>query len=391
MNILYTNFHAGDGGGHTTYILSLAAALVGRHRVSVAAPRSSRLYASAQALPGVTVIALEFRNRLGAMVGSGWRLRKLIASERFDIVHVNGSADHRIVMLATLGLKRNRPRIVFTKHNDLPVRGLGTWLKGKLGTDSVICVSDYTRRHLAKTVYDTKVVWVVHHGVDLRRFAPVRSEVVERLRGRWRTAISRDALLVGSIACTDCNKGWLHMVAAVAFLPAAQRERIRIVVAGRLPDAQQRVKVDALGMTDQVIYTGVLNDVRPVVAALDVGFVLSQRETLSFACREMMAMGKPVIVSDSGGLPENVEAGGNGWIVAPHEHERLAQLLARLLGDRSEVTLAGIAARTRSVAQFSLQTFVDRTEAVYQECLVRIPPMGGSSAVAEWKVQRNSG
>ena len=86
-----------------------------------------------------------------------------------------------------------------------------------------------------------------------------------------------------------------------------------------------------------------------------------------------------------------MEAGGNGWIVAPHEHERLAQLLARLLGDRSEVTLAGIAARTRSVAQFSLQTFVDRTEAVYQECLVRIPPLGGSSAVAEWKVQRNSG
>ena len=165
----------------------------------------------------------------------------------------------------------------------------------------------------------------------------------------------------------------------------------RIVVAGRLPDAQQRARLDALGMTDRVIYTGVLGDVRPLVAALDVGFVLSQRETLSFACREMMAMGKPVIVSDSGGLPENVEAGVNGWIVAPHEHERLAQLLARLLGNRFEIMLAGMAARARSVAQFSLQTFVERTEAVYQECMVRIPPRGGSSAVAEWTVQRNSG
>ena len=391
MNILYTNFHAGDGGGHTTYILSLAAALVGRHCVSVAAPKSSRLYVSAQAISGVEVIALEFRNRLGAMTGSSWRLRQLIARERFDIVHVNGSADHRIAMLATFGLKRTRPRIVFTKHNDLPVSGLSTWMKGRLGTDSVICVSDYTRRHLAKTVYDTKVVWVVHHGVDLQRFAPVRSEVVQRLRRRWRAVIPRGALVVGSIAGTDGNKGWLNMVAAVALLPAAQRERIRIVVAGRLPDAQQRVKVDALGMTGHVIYTGVLNDVRPLVAALDVGFVLSQRETLSFACREMMAMGKPVIVSDSGGLPENVEAGVSGWIVAPHEHERLAQLLARLLGNTLEVTLAGVAARAKSVAQFSLQTFVDRTEAVYQDCLARIPPLGGSSAVAEWKVQRNSG
>jgi L-malate glycosyltransferase len=391
MKILYTNFHSGDGGGHTTYILSLAKALSVRHRVTIAAPLSSRLYQSAKEIAGVEVVALEFRNRLGEMVGSGWKLRQLIENRRFDIVHVNGSADHRIVMLATLGLRRTRPRIVYTKHNDLPVSGLSTWLKGKLGTDSVICVSDYTRRRLAKTVYDRKVVWVVRHGVDLHRFAPVRAEVVERLRNRWCPVVPRDALLVGSVAGTDSNKGWLNMVAAVALLPASQRERIRVVVAGQLPDAQQRERVAALGMTDHVIFTGVLSDVRPMVAALDVGFVLSQRETLSFACREMMAMGKPVIVSDAGGLPENVEAGVDGWIVAPHEHERMAQLLGRLLGNRLEVTLAGMAARARSVAQFSLQLFAERTEAVYQECLARIPRRFGSAGVAEWgTVQRHS-
>ena len=69
MKILYTNFHAGDGGGHTTYILTLAAALAERHHVTVAAPGSSRLYSSAKEIPGVEAIALEFRNRLGAMVG----------------------------------------------------------------------------------------------------------------------------------------------------------------------------------------------------------------------------------------------------------------------------------------------------------------------------------
>jgi L-malate glycosyltransferase len=98
-----------------------------------------------------------------------------------------------------------------------------------------------------------------------------------------------------------------------------------------------------------------------------------------------------VIVSDAGGLPENVEAGVDGWIVAPHEHERMAQLLGRLLGNRLEVTLAGMAARARSVAQFSLQLFAERTEAVYQECLARIPRRFGSAGVAEWgTVQRHS-
>jgi glycosyltransferase involved in cell wall biosynthesis len=128
-----------------------------------------------------------------------------------------------------------------------------------------------------------------------------------------------------------------------------------------------------------------------VVAAFDVGFVLSRRETLSFACREMMAMGKPVIVSNSGGLPENVEAGVSGWIVAPHAHERIAHLLARLLDNPLRVTLAGRAARARSVAHFSLRDFVGRTEAVYQESLARMPALAGSSGVAKLKVQRHSG
>lgn len=314
MKILYTNFHTGDGGGHTTYILNLAAALGPRHRVTIAAPRSSRLYLYARQIPGVEVVAMGFRNTLTSMIGTGLALRRLIEKHGFDIVHVNGSADHRIAMLAAMGLGRDSPCIVFTKHNDLPARGVTTWFKGKLGTDSVICVSAYTRRRLAQTVYGRKVNRVVRHGIDLGRFAPVSAAAVSRIRSRFLPGIPEDALVVGSVAGMDDNKGWLDMVTAVAMLPDSLRKRVHIVLAGQLPDATQRSRVAALGMTRQVTYTGMLRDVRPAVALMDVGFVLSQRETLSFACREMMAMGKPVIVSDTGGLPENVTlARMGGW------------------------------------------------------------------------------
>ncbi|HWT16673.1 MAG TPA: glycosyltransferase family 1 protein, partial [Patescibacteria group bacterium] len=43
MRILLTNFHETDGGGHTTYVLSLAGGLATRHEVTVAAPPGSRL------------------------------------------------------------------------------------------------------------------------------------------------------------------------------------------------------------------------------------------------------------------------------------------------------------------------------------------------------------
>ena len=111
MKILYTNFHSGDGGGHTTYILNLVRVLSRRHQVAVAAPRSSRLYQSARNMPGVDAFDFEFRNTLGCMTGTALTLRRLIELNGYDVVHVNGSADHRVAGLATLGMSRKRPRI----------------------------------------------------------------------------------------------------------------------------------------------------------------------------------------------------------------------------------------------------------------------------------------
>ena len=85
-------------------------------------------------------------------------------------------------------------------------------------------------------------------------------------------------------------------------------------------------------MQDRVIFVGLLDDVRPFLAALDLGFVLSSRvETISFACREMMAMGLPVVVTDVAGLPENVEDGVDGWIVPACAPAAVSEVLREAL------------------------------------------------------------
>jgi len=158
---------------------------------------------------------------------------------------------------------------------------------------------------------------------------------------------------------------------------------VRIVLAGQLPGEAQRSRVAALGMSGQVIYTGMLRDVRPAIAVMDVGFVLSQREALSFACREMMAMGKPVIVSETGGLPENITPVEDGWVVPFGGCRYIAQILALLLGNPLEVERAGAAARAKSEAQFSLQSFAEGTEEVYAECLARVSRSTAGTSLAQ--------
>jgi glycosyltransferase involved in cell wall biosynthesis len=181
-----------------------------------------------------------------------------------------------------------------------------------------------------------------------------------------------DALVLGSVAGTDEYKGWLTMAQAVAGLDPGLREKVRVVVAGKPPSRNQLDTVAALGMSERVVFPGLLQDVRPWVRTFDVGFVLSHGiETISFACREMMAMGIPVIVSRYAGLPDNIEEGVDGWVVPPKDPVALAALLGEIVSNRASLAAMGRAARSKSVDRFSFDSFIAATERVYHQVLSR--------------------
>ena len=370
MKILFTNFHEGDGGGHTTYVMTLATALATRHEVHVAAPPASRLYREASGETGLRPWAQPFPNglnRLAARRRACRQLAGLLRESDFDLVHVNGSADHRLVMAALRGWRR-RPRIVLTKHNSKPMNGLGHWWRARRGTDMVIAVCDFTYRALAASAYRRCLLATVHNGVDIDHFTPWPNAEAITQRRRWLG--DRTALLLGSNAGTANYKGWMDLVEALALLPPARRALVHLLVAGRLPDAAIEQRIAELGLSDQVHFPGLLDDVRPALAAIDAGFVLSwDVETISFACREMMAMGKPVLVSDYAGLPENIRPELDGWLVPPRNHQAMTDCLQRLLEQRADLARMGAAARERAQNEFGLDRFVARTEAAYADLL----------------------
>ncbi|QOY62932.1 glycosyltransferase family 4 protein [Lysobacter sp. H21R4] len=371
MKLLLTNFHDGDGGGHTTYLASLAKGLAARHGVfvCVAAPPGSRLLREASALPGVAALAQPFPNglrRLGAICRAGKALAAHLREHAYDLIHVNGSADHRLILAAMRRLP-SPPRLVLTKHNSKPMQGLGHWWRARR-TDQVIAVSDYTRRALANTAYARCRLATVHNGIDTDFYAPWPAD---RARAERDARFPESpALVLGSNAGTADYKGWMDLVEAIALLPVAQREQVRVLLAGRPPSAASMARVDALGLRGQVHFAGLLDDVRPMIAAIDAGFVLSwDVETISFACREMMAMGKPVLVSEYAGLPENIRPGVDGWVTPVRDVAGIAAAIQMLLEQRATLPAMGEAARAHALEEFGIERFVDRTEAVYRELL----------------------
>jgi glycosyltransferase involved in cell wall biosynthesis len=211
---------------------------------------------------------------------------------------------------------------------------------------------------------------VIYNGVDSGYFEPTAVfEAAKRLRASLH--VKPGALLIGSVGRLAAEKNHEVLLSTLRRLRVAQIDA-HLVIAGSGPLRDQLLRRAAeLEIADRVNLVGEFEDVRPVLAALDV-FVLPSVavESFSNAALEAMSMGRPVILSDIGGAREMIDEGVEGYVVSPTElPARLPALIAALHADARRRLAMGAAARARVVSRFSMP---DMT-AAYRELFTRSP------------------
>src|SRR5437870_9623398 len=96
MNLLFCNFHEANGGGQDTYLLSLIKTLQPHYSVALACPPSSRLYSALQQeVPYFSINYKALFRQGGALFKQLRAFKQWVEKQAFDIIHINGSADHR--------------------------------------------------------------------------------------------------------------------------------------------------------------------------------------------------------------------------------------------------------------------------------------------------------
>ena len=134
----------------------------------------------------------------------------------------------------------------------------------------------------------------------------------------------------------------------------------------RLADWKQLVA--RLGVAQRVHFVGLRNDVEELMAASNVVVVPSEyEEAFGLAVVEAMASGRPVVVTRSGAMPELV--GDAGIVVPKRAPEAIAAAVNRLLGDPALTARMAKFGRERAERRFGMQTFVERTVALYTRVL----------------------
>ena len=125
--------------------------------------------------------------------------------------------------------------------------------------------------------------------------------------------------IVGVVARLEPEKGHPTLLEAwPAVLRAVPDAYLLIVGEGSRRDALE-AQARELRIAHRVVFTGRRDDVPAVTAALDVAVLPSYREAQGLTILEAMALSRPVVASNVGGIPEMIEDGVTGLLVPPHD------------------------------------------------------------------------
>ena len=209
----------------------------------------------------------------------------------------------------------------------------------------------------------------IYSGIELERFRPASEEEKKRLRKKW--GLGEKDAVVGIVSKLWEGKG--HAVLLDAFQEIRQIKRqTKLVIVGEgylLNDLKSLAEKH--GMNGAVIFAGFQADVAPLIATFDVAVLPSLFEGMGRVLLEAMAMGKPVVASRVGGIPDLVEHGVNGCLVRPGSAEELKDAILRILDDQALARKMGQAGREKTREDFDASAMVDAIERVYRKLLLR--------------------
>jgi|CXWL01.1.fsa_nt_gi glycosyltransferase involved in cell wall biosynthesis len=183
-----------------------------------------------------------------------------------------------------------------------------------------------------------------------------------------------EAPIVGMIARFDKVKGHEILIDAIARLKTQiPGLRVRCAGEGRLLE-RLRWQLKPAGLEGIVELPGRVADKTAFMAACRIGVVPSLgSEAVSRAALEWMALGRPVIASSVGGLPDLVEDGVTGLLVPPADSTALAAAISALLLDTRMAEALGLAGRECWEREFGLNVFYEATQRVYYEATAHLP------------------
>jgi glycosyltransferase involved in cell wall biosynthesis len=293
-----------------------------------------------------------------------WRAARDIAGA--DVVYIN-----TVVIIDYLIAARAAPGRVLVHVHEIPERAARKIFRVLLAWSRAELIFNSQATRSAFALPATAIQHVVYNAIvgppDIR---PIDYDGARVLR----------LLMIGRI---NRIKGQDLLIDALALLPSPIRRRLEVRIVGGAfandswRETALRRQARAADLDSVVHFEPFRAEPGPLYEWADIVVVPSRRpESLGRVAIEAMAHGRPVIASDIGGLPEVVEHGVSGWLIAPNDATALADTIADAVTMPQAWRSYPAAARARWNAVFG------------ERAILQIPAIVGTAAARRQGTRR---
>jgi glycosyltransferase involved in cell wall biosynthesis len=369
-----TRFIAGSGGNT---LVSAVGMDRDRYETWVAGMPGGPLWEQARAAGVGTVEIKHMRERI-----SPWHdlmacreLISLIRREQFTVVHTHCSKAGLIARVAAR--LAGTPVVVHTFHILAAHDGLSPARRRiylflerrvrRFAHHYVAVAPRLARQAVEQRVAPPGRVSVVPSAVDLSTIP-----ALEDLDVRAELGIPDRARVVGTVGRLVAQKAPLDFVRMCALVRRHEPDTVFVMVGDTTLESdglerETRLEAERLGVP--ILFTGFRDDAPRVASTFDVYVVPSRHEGLGRALTEAMASGRPVVATAVNGVPDLVEPGATGLLVAPGDVEGLAEATLWMLRHPVEAGLMGERGQERVRSHFSPEIMCEGLDRLYSGLL----------------------
>ncbi|MBL6750788.1 MAG: glycosyltransferase family 4 protein [Nevskia sp.] len=294
-------------------------------------------------------------NRLAELSRLQNEVNSVIAAFDPDLLHVNDARASSFFMVRR-GALRAMPRLL-TLHSPIrPSHREGLLKRLVDDADRVVAVSQFVAGSAAADIPTSRgKIEVIANALPPPRIAPA--------------PLPSDPVVLLCLGRVIEDKGMHSAIEALALLGERAR-RTRLLIAGDGPYLETlQALVAARGLDERVVFTGWLlpGEVAPAINLASIVLVPSiWEEAFGLVALEAAQMGRPVIATRTGGLPEVVQDGITGLLVPPDDPAALAEAIALLIGDAQRMARMAAAASAHAGTAHNFSRFVSAYEAAYR-------------------------
>ncbi len=236
-------------------------------------------------------------------------------------------------------------------------------------TDKIVALTNREKKdHLLFKIAEEDKFSVIYSGIELNTLKESSSEEKQNLKKEL--GIPENSLIVGTAGRLVPVKGPEFLVKASKYIISKYPDTYFMFTGYGPLEQDLKRKALEMGISDNIIFLGWRDDLAKIISIYDIFVLPSLNEGMGRVLVEAMALGKSIVASNVGGIPDLVIHGKNGFLVPPKNPKELVKYIQILLEDKDKREKMGLTGKEMSL-NFSAENMVEKIAELYEELLIQ--------------------